>query len=133
MIRVAMYDEIIKRAIKAKQNAYAPYSRFAVGAALQTEGGGFFCGCNAENASYSAAMCAERAAVFSAVSSGERAFKQIAVVSSGRDFCYPCGVCLQVLAEFCDFKTFKIIAAKTESEFLVYTLCELLPRGFKLS
>lgn len=115
-------------AVKSAEKAYAPYSNFKVGAVLLTKDGQIFTGCNIENASYSMTMCAERTAVFKAVSSGFRDFKAIAVAgSSDGDFskpCIPCGACLQVLSEFCD-GDFMIVLSDG-----VYRLSDFMPKKF---
>lgn len=126
---------LISKAIEIRNDAYCPYSGYGVGAALLTSSGKIFAGCNVENASYSMTMCAERSAVFSAVSAGERDFSAIAIVGGlgeNLDYCPPCGACRQVLSEFCDAKEFKIILARTAEDYRAYTLEELLPLGFKL-
>ena len=125
---------LIKAASRAREKAYAPYSHFLVGAALLCEDGTVFTGCNIENASYPAGNCAERTAIFKAVSEGKRNFSVICIVG-GREgeepeICPPCGICRQVCAEFCDADTFRIILAKSETEYKAYTLGELLPLGF---
>ncbi|MCC8018087.1 MAG: cytidine deaminase [Lachnospiraceae bacterium] len=132
--------ELIKQAYEAQKYAYAPYSHFAVGAALETEDGQVFLGCNIENASYTPTNCAERTAFFKAVSEGHRSFRRIAIVggylsscgsSPGQaDYCAPCGVCRQVMAEFCDPDTFRILLAKNPREYRSYMLRELLPLSF---
>ena len=116
----------------ARKNSYSPYSHFCVGAALLTKSGKVYTGCNVENASFSATNCAERTAIFKAVSEGERDFSALAIVG-GRagetaDFCAPCGVCRQVISEFCS-KDFEIVLGN-EEKFKVYTLDELLPLSF---
>ena len=123
---------LIIQAQKARENSYSPYSHFRVGAALLTKSGKIYTGCNIENASFSATNCAERTAIFKAVSEGEREFEAIAVVG-GREgetaaFCAPCGVCRQVLAEFCS-NDCKIILGN-EEHFETYTLGQLLPLSF---
>lgn len=120
----------IKEAIEAKEKAYAPYSNFKVGAALLCEDGSIYTGCNIENASYSATICAERVAINKAVSEGKTKFCAI-VITGGEDYCYPCGVCRQVLSEFAG-SDFKIILAKNENETKVYKLHELFPESFVL-
>src|SRR5271157_4697941 len=95
-----VYQRLIKEARKAMKNSYSPYSRFKVGAALLTDGGEIFSGTNVENCSYGLTICAERLAVYKAVSEGEKKFKAIAIVAGGKSCCYPCGACLQVLSEF---------------------------------
>lgn len=92
--------ELIEAAKKAKTFAYAPYSGFQVGAALKTKSGKIYTGCNIENAAYGATNCAERTAIFKAISEGETDFESIAVVSSANDVTYPCGICRQVMSEF---------------------------------
>ncbi|MBQ2901351.1 MAG: cytidine deaminase [Agathobacter sp.] len=129
------YEELIDMALDARKLAYAPYSKFKVGAALLGKNGVVYMGCNVENASYPATNCAERTAFFSAVSEGQREFEAIAIVGgkdtiSELEYCAPCGVCRQVMREFCDPKSFEIILAKNRTEYKVYTLEELLPMGF---
>ncbi|MBO5104222.1 MAG: cytidine deaminase [Ruminococcus sp.] len=120
--------DFFEMAVKSAEKAYAPYSNFKVGAVLLTKDGQIFTGCNIENASYSMTMCAERTAVFKAVSSGFRDFKAIAVAgSSDGDFskpCIPCGACLQVLSEFCD-GDFMIVLSDG-----VYRLSDFMPKKF---
>ena len=128
------YKELIKLAINARNYSYMPYSNFAVGAALLTESGKIYMGCNIENASFTPTNCAERTAVFKAVSEGERKFKAIAVAGgkSGEkisEYITPCGVCRQVLAEFCG-EDFIIISAKNEDDYKIYTLKDLFPGSF---
>lgn len=114
--------------------AYAPYSEFKVGAALLAEDGTVFRGCNVENAAYGPSNCAERTAIFKAVSEGQREFTAICIVGGKagvlESFTPPCGVCRQVMAEFCHPDKFKIILAVSDEEFHIYTLAELLPMGF---
>ena len=121
---------LFETAVKAAENSYSPYSEFRVGAALLTESGEIFTGCNIENTSYSLTNCAERTAIFKAVSEGKRKFKAIAIAGGkGEDFsrsCNPCGACLQVMAEFCSSDDFKIILSDR-----AYTLGEFLPRRFE--
>lgn len=129
------YEELIGLAMTARRIAYAPYSRFKVGAALLGSNGVVYMGCNVENASYSATNCAERTAVFNAVAEGQKKFEAIAIVggreeASELQFCAPCGVCRQVLREFCDPKTFEIILARSTEDYQVYKLEELLPLSF---
>lgn len=121
--------DLIKRAIEASKNSYSPYSKYRVGAALLTKSGKIYEGANIENASYSPTVCAERVAVFKAVYDGERDFKAIAVF--GENLAYPCGVCRQVLSEFCS-PELKIFIVKDEDNFEETTLGELLPKSFKL-
>ena len=128
-------QQLIKLAIEARENAYAPYSHFLVGAAVVTKDGQVYTGCNIENASYGATNCAERTAIFKAVSEGCTEITKIAIVGGKegeeiKEFAYPCGVCRQVILEFCDAKNMKVIVAKSETDFLEKTLEELLPYGF---
>ena len=116
--------ELIERAMEMKKAAYAPYSRFQVGAAVLAESGKVYGGANIENASYGATVCAERSAIFAAVNAGERKLKAIAVTET------PCGVCRQVMREFCDPRVFKVIVAKSADDCRVFTLDELLPESF---
>ncbi|MCI8298796.1 MAG: cytidine deaminase [Lachnospiraceae bacterium] len=124
------YQKLIAQAITAKESAYAPYSKFRVGAALLTKNGKVFTGCNVENVSYSATNCAERTAVCKAVSEGEREFTAIAVNGDNNDYLPPCGICRQVLAEFCNLNTFEVILANSEQDYRIMTLAELLPGAF---
>ena len=119
--------ELIKEALKAKEMAYVPYSNFHVGAALLTEDGELFTGCNIEIASYSPTICAERTAVFKAISQGHRNIKEIVIVGDS-DFTYPCGVCRQVLREF--GKDATIYVANSQEDYCEYKLEELLPNSF---
>ena len=134
------YDELVKTAIEMTKRSYVPYSHFHVGAALLDKSGKVWTGCNIENAAYGPSNCAERTAVFKAVSEGAREFEAIAIVGGPeddagnpqiKDFCPPCGVCRQVLSEFCD-RNFKIILANGKGEQKVFTLGELLPESFTL-
>ena len=124
--------ELMREAEQARKRSYAPYSGFCVGAALLGTSGKIYTGCNIENAAFSPTVCAERVALFKAVSEGERAFAAIAVTGgkAGEDpsFCAPCGVCRQVLAEFCD-ADFRILLGSSE-HVQVLTLGELLPASF---
>ena len=129
------YEELIEMALEARKLAYTPYSRFKVGAALLGKNGVVYKGCNIENASYPATNCAERTAFFSAVSEGVKDFEAIAIVggaekSAQLDYCAPCGVCRQVMREFCNPKEFEVIVAKSMQEYKVFTLEELLPESF---
>lgn len=125
--------ELVKTAFNAMQKAYAPYSEYKVGAALLGKSGTVYTGCNVENASYSPTNCAERTAFFKAISEGEREFVKIAVVGGKdgnvTDLFMPCGVCRQVMAEFCD-SDFEVIVALSEGSFKSFALHELLPFGF---
>ena len=134
MKEIVEKKELIRAALGAQKTAYAPYSHFLVGAALLCKDGTIYTGCNIENASYPAGNCAERTAIFKAVSEGKKDFEAICVVG-GREgeepeFCPPCGICRQVCAEFCDAQSFQIILARSETSFKEYTLGELLPLGF---
>lgn len=118
---------LIKKALEARERAYVPYSNFRVGAALLTEEGEIFTGCNIEIASYSPTLCAERTAIFKAVSEGHKKIKAIAVVGDA-DYTYPCGVCRQVIREF--GKDATIIVANRVDDYRVYKLEDLLPHSF---
>lgn len=120
--------ELVKLAIEAKENAYVPYSKFRVGAALLAKNGQVYTGCNIESASYTPTNCAERTAYFKAVSEGVREFEAIAITSDVDGYTYPCGVCRQVMREFS--KELKIIIANTEEDYKEYTLDEIFPFGF---
>ena len=112
---------LAKKAIEAKEHAYVPYSHFRVGAALLTADGKIYTGCNIENAAYTPTNCAERTAFFKAVSEGE---------GDADDYLYPCGVCRQVMSEFCKADTFQIILVKEDGTYKIFTLEELLPGAF---
>jgi cytidine deaminase len=126
--------ELIKEAFFAREKSYSPYSNFCVGAALLASNGTVYRGCNIENSSYTPTNCAERTAFFKAVSEGVTTFDTIVIVGGKKgeavNYCAPCGVCRQVMMEFCDPKQFKIILAKSEDEFKEFTLEEMLPLGF---
>lgn len=122
-------EDLIKAAMEAKEHAYAPYSNFRVGAALLTKDGKIYQGCNIENAGYTPTNCAERTAFFKAVYEGERNFEAIAVNGDTDDYLYPCGVCRQVMAEFCA-PDFKVFVSKKNGEYLEFTLAEILPGAF---
>ena len=129
--------ELIKKALEAQTYSYSPYSNFQVGVALLTKSGKIYTGCNIENAALSPTNCAERTAFFKAVSEGETEFEAIAIVGSPkgakqeeREYCAPCGVCRQVMAEFCNIKDFKVILGKSEDDYKEYTLDEILPFAF---
>ncbi len=127
-------NELIRLAMEVRNKAYAPYSNFLVGAALLSEDGNVYTGCNIENASFTPTICAERTAIFKAISEGKYKFDKIAIVGSPKgeltQFAYPCGVCRQVMMEFVNPKKFQILVAKNENEFQTYSLEELLPNGF---
>lgn len=125
---------LIETALAQLPFAYTPYSGFKVGAALLTKDGSIYTGCNIENAAYTPTNCAERTAFFKAVSEGIREFRAICIVG-GKDgvpaeYTAPCGVCRQVMMEFCDPDTFQIILAIDQDHYKIYTLKELLPMGF---
>lgn len=126
-------EELCALAIKAMENAYTPYSGYRVGAALLTKSGKVYTGCNIENASYSPTVCAERTAIFKAVSEGEREFLKIAVAGGKNGKITgefpPCGVCRQVMAEFCG-EDFEILVVKGENSFTEYTFSDILPFSF---
>lgn len=129
--------ELIALAKEAAKNAYVPYSHHTVGAALLSKSGKVYLGCNIENAAYSPTNCAERTAFFKAVSEGEREFEAIAVVGGYEldfaDYFAPCGVCRQVMAEFCDMDSFRVIFGKNGEEFKTFILRDILPFGFSPS
>ncbi len=127
--------ELYERAVKAREFSYSPYSRYRVGAALLAKDGRVFTGCNIENAAYGPSNCAERTAFFKAVSEGVTEFEAIAV-AGGRegaeflDFCPPCGVCRQVMEEFCERDSFRVIMGNSAGKLRALTLSELLPYSF---
>ncbi len=128
-------SELMRLALEARQMAYAPYSHFKVGAALLGKNGVVYKGCNIENAAYTPTNCAERTAFFRAISEGQQEFEAIAIVGGAEDgeslkLCSPCGVCRQVMMEFCNPDTFEIILGTSPEEYEVHTLRELLPMGF---
>lgn len=127
-------QELIKTALNMRSRSYAPYSKYAVGAALLTKDEKIFGGCNIENIAFGPSNCAERTAFFKAVSEGEKDFAAIAIAGGSAqknpvDYCTPCGVCRQVMAEFCS-KDFKIIMAKSSEDYKIMTLEQLLPESF---
>ena len=128
-------EKLVEMAFEAREKSYAPYSRFQVGAALLTADGLVYQGCNIENAAYTPTNCAERTAFFKAVSEGKRDFSAIAIVGGMKgteelSYCAPCGVCRQVMREFCQPDRFRIILARSHKEYRTYLLEELLPIGF---
>lgn len=128
-------SELISMALDARKRAYAPYSHHQVGAALMTKGGKVYTGCNIENVGFTPTICAERNAFFKAVSEGEMEFSEIVVVggpegAENLDYFPPCGVCRQVMMEFCDYDTFRVILAKSPEEYKEYALKEMLPHSF---
>ena len=123
------YKLLLEKAYEGRKNAYAPYSKFKVGAAVLMENGKIYTGCNIENASYGATNCAERTAIFKAISEGNRKIRAIAIVGADDEYTYPCGICRQVIAEFADKNT-EIILGKKSLEYIVKTLAEILPGAF---
>lgn len=127
-------ETLIETAIEQLAYSYTPYSHFKVGAALLSKDGKIFTGCNIENASYTPTNCAERTAFFKAVSEGVREFSAICIVGGEEgvltEYAAPCGVCRQVMEEFCDPDTFQIILATGKEQYDIYTLSQLLPLGF---
>lgn len=129
-----MIRRLAKTALHTRKFSYAPYSGYAVGAALLCEDGSIYTGCNIENAAFSPTNCAERTAIFKAVSEGKREFSAIAIAGGrvGADpdsYAFPCGVCRQVFREFCE-DDFQIIVVLSEGEYVTYTLGDLLPHSF---
>ena len=127
-------EQLIEEALRAREFSYSPYSSYQVGAALLCEEGKVYSGCNIENAAYGPTNCAERTAFFKAVSEGVLSFKKIAIVGSPKgevtQYAFPCGVCRQVMMEFCNPKEFQIIVAKSPEDYKVFSLQELMPEGF---
>jgi len=123
------YKRLSKIAIDARENAYVPYSKFKVGAAVLTADGSIYTGCNIENASYGATNCAERTAIFKAISEGHKKIKAIAIVGDMSTNTYPCGICRQVIAEFAT-KDVQIILVKNEKNYIIKTMDEILPGAF---
>lgn len=131
------HKQLIREALEARNFSYCKYSGYAVGAALLSKSGKVYRGCNIENASYGPTNCAERTAFFKAVSEGETEFEAIAVVGALKDseitgYAYPCGICRQVMSEFCDDTDFRIIVALSENRYREFRLGELLPYSFDL-
>ena len=130
----AVIRKLIKTAVRQLSYSYAPYSHFKVGAALLAENGTIYTGCNIENAAYTPTNCAERTAFFKAVSEGVRTFKAICITGGMNgeltDYTAPCGVCRQVMMEFCSPEEFEIILAKGEDDYKMYKLKDLMPQGF---
>lgn len=127
-------NSLIKAALAMRERAYVPYSNFSVGAALLTQSGEIIGGCNVENISYSATLCAERTAIFRAIAQGQRAFQAIAVAGGKKgeapgNYCVPCAMCLQVMSEFCN-PDFEILVVKSTTEVRHYRLKDLLPVVF---
>lgn len=134
MISPEKKQELIRLAIEARDRSYSPYSGYCVGAALLTGNGKIYTGCNIENAAYTPTNCAERTAVYKAVSEGERKLSAIAIAGSPKgeitQYAYPCGVCRQVLREFSDPEQMFVFVAKSETDYLETTLAQLLPESF---
>lgn len=126
--------QLIAEAFRAREFSYSPYSFYQVGAALLSSDGKVYTGCNIENAAYGPTNCAERTAFFKAVSEGVLEFKKIAIVGSPKgkvtQYAFPCGVCRQVMMEFCNPKEFQVIVAKGPEDYKVFNLQDLLPEGF---
>ena len=120
--------KLIDKAAEVMENSYSPYSRFKVGAALECTDGSVFTGCNIENAALGVTMCAEAAAVASAVSAGKQDFKRIAIASEGSTYCFPCGTCRQLLSEFSP--EMEILCARADGRYVSYSLSALLPMQF---
>ena len=121
-------EELKQSAVSMLDRAYCPYSHFPVGAALECEDGTVFTGCNVENAAYPAGICAERNAIFHAVSEGHTRFRRIVIAGKSKDFCVPCGMCRQVMREFS--RDLEIICLNGAGEEQAFTLDQLLPHGF---
>ncbi len=126
---------LVKLAFEGREHAYAPYSHWTVGAALLCEDGSVYQGCNVENAAYGPSNCAERTAFFRAAYEGQRHFEAIAIVGGPQgqeapEYCAPCGVCRQVMQEFCNPESFRIVLGRSDGSRKVYLLKELFPEGF---
>ena len=120
--------KLIDMAANVMENSYSPYSRFKVGAAVECGDGSVFTGCNIENAAFGATMCAEAAAIASAVSAGKQTFKRIAIISEGGTYCFPCGACRQLLSEFSP--DLEVLSARADGRYVSYSLATLLPMVF---
>lgn len=125
-------ENMIRAAHDARAKAYAPYSKFKVGAALLSDSGKIFGGCNVENASYGLTICAERAAIYNAVTHGRKRFKALLILTNTDNVTPPCGACRQVISEFTS-KTFPIILVNKTYELVFFTISELLPKPFKIN
>ncbi|NLM11035.1 MAG: cytidine deaminase [Clostridiaceae bacterium] len=123
------YYDLVKKAMKAKENAYAPYSGFRVGACVKTQDGRIYTGCNIENSSFGATICAERTAIVKAISEGETKISAIAITSDSDGLTYPCGICRQVISEFRSDNT-KIICSNKKGEYKIYEINDILPHAF---
>ena len=130
MIDSEKRNELLRLATQARDRSYSPYSHYSVGAALLTKDGRIYQGCNIENASFTPTICAERTAFFKAIYDGERAFSAIAVIGSGESPAYPCGVCRQVMAEFCDGDFVIITSNRDGTDVVTETLDTMLPHRF---
>ena len=124
--------ELLSRAKAASLNAYVPYSRFAVGAALECTDGTVFTGCNVENAALGSTICAERTAIVKAVSEGRRRFVRIAVYGEGENYCMPCGACIQVMNEFDPKGEMEVLCTRSGGRYVSYRLSQLLPHPFEM-
>ncbi len=124
----SMIKELVEKALAVKNRAYAPYSKFHVGAALLADNGHIYAGCNVENASFGLTSCAERNAIFQAIADGVANFKALAVVSDADDYCVPCGACRQVIVEFA--KDIPVIMANRQGAYKLSSIEELLPGAF---
>lgn len=124
-----IYEKLIKEAILVREKAYTPYSNFKVGACVLTDSNNLYTGCNIENASLTPTVCAERVAIFKAISNGEKKIKKIAIVGKFDSYTYPCGVCRQVIREFCD-ENFEFIIIKNEKEYKILNIKDILPYSF---
>ncbi|MCL2126263.1 MAG: cytidine deaminase [Oscillospiraceae bacterium] len=120
--------KLIDLATEVMENSYSPYSRFKVGAVVECSDGSIFMGCNIENAAFGATMCAEAAAIASAVSAGKRSFKRMAITSEGSVYCFPCGSCRQLLSEFSP--DIEVLCARADGRYVSYSLSALLPMAF---
>lgn len=125
-----MQEKLLKLAADARDHSYSPYSHYSVGAALLTKDGKIYQGCNIENASFTPTICAERTAFFKAIFDGVREFAAIAIIGSGDSPAFPCGVCRQVMSEFCDGEFVLIVANRDGSEVVVETLDQMMPHRF---
>ena len=137
MVSKETCENLMSEAIEAQKFSYSPYSSFQVGAALLTKEGKIYRGCNVENVAFGPSNCAERTAFFKSVSEGDKEFSAIAIIGNPKgkkrnkgDYCSPCGVCRQVMAEFCD-PTFEVILGNDVDDYKVYTLEEILPLTFR--
>ncbi len=125
--------DLLNMAREAAQNAYVPYSRFPVGAALECADGSVFTGCNVENSALGSTICAERTAIVKAVSEGRRKFVRIAIYGEGENYCMPCGACRQVLSEFARNTDMEVLCTRSGGRYVSYRLSQLMPHPFELS